>query len=193
MSETKPQSPTERKTLKQQELDEHMRLEKKKRIMFAGIAGILIIAILALGYFFYFKPWNDAMNLVKQSEQLIAEKNYTQALKDIARAHILAPNMKGLNYRAGLIQMLQMNYSDAEDLFNIEVKENGHVAGGGQGSGSIRRAPGSSGGLLERALPGRAGLHNQQEDQVERAADLSGDGRDKLCWHLIFLGFGALR
>ncbi len=130
-------SPAQRKALKQQELDEHMRLERKKRMMFMGIGGVVIIAILASGYFFFFKPWNDAMNLVKQSEQLIAEKDYSQALKNIARAKLLAPRMKGLNYRAGLVQMLQMDYSGAEDLFNKEVIGNGHVAGGELGLGFL--------------------------------------------------------
>lgn len=126
----RPLTPVERKAIKQAELDKHMRLEQRKRMMFIGIGSAVIIAILASGYFFFFKPYNEATNLVKESDQLIAEQNYTQALKNIARAKERAPKMKGLNYRGGLIQMMQSDYSGAEDLFNKEVMENGHVGGG---------------------------------------------------------------
>jgi len=125
----KPLTPMDRKAQRQHELDEHLQEEQRKKMMYIGIAGVVIIVLLASGYFFFLKPYNDAMNLVKQSEQLIAEKNYTQALTNLGQAKIISPGMKGLNYRAGLVQMLQMDFSGAEDLFNKEIIEKGHVAG----------------------------------------------------------------
>ncbi len=124
-----PLTPTDRKSQRQHELDEHLQEEQRKKMMYIVIAGVAIIALLASGYFFFLKPYNDAMNLVKQSEQLIVEKNYMQALKNLSQAKIISPKMKGLNYRAGLVQMLQMDFISAEDLFNKEIMENGHVAG----------------------------------------------------------------
>ncbi|MCD6218683.1 hypothetical protein J7L05_12630 [bacterium] len=125
----KPLTPMDRKAQRQHELDEHLQEEQRKKMMYIGIAGVVIIVLLASGYFFFLKPYNDAMNLVKQSEQLIAEKNYAQALTNLGQAKIISPGMKGLNYRAGLVQMLQMDFSGAEDLFNKEIIEKGHVAG----------------------------------------------------------------
>lgn len=96
--------------------------------IFSGILIILAVAVLGF-YFLFYKPYQEGMNLVKRSEEQTASKDYDGAMKSLGRARLVAPFLKSLNYREGIVKLLEMKYSDAESSFNEEIISGGYVAG----------------------------------------------------------------
>lgn len=122
-------SPKQRKEKIQEELAQRLRADSRKKRLTALIVLAAILGICAALFFFIYKPYKDAMNLVDLSEEYVASENYTDALNSLNKARIIAPYMKGLYYRAGLIQLQQMDYFGAEDQFNKEISAKGHTPG----------------------------------------------------------------
>jgi len=101
---------------------------KRRTSIFAGF--LIVIFILIAGfYFFFLKPYNDGMMLVRQSEEQIAAKDLSGARKSLAKARLVAPFLKSLYYREGLVELLRMDYKTAESLFNEEISSGGYLAG----------------------------------------------------------------
>ena len=114
---------------KTEELSQILAKRRKRRIgIFAGF--LTAILILASGfYFFFLRPYNEGMKLIKLSEEQVASKDLTSAMKSLARAHLVAPFLKGLYYREALVGLRQMEYGNAESLLNEEIRNNGFIAG----------------------------------------------------------------
>lgn len=122
-------TPNDRKALRQQELDDSLKAEKQKRLLYTLGPIVLVLIICIAAYTALIKPYNDAGKLVKDAEIFSDQGNYNQALKTLSQAKIIAPKMKGLRYRGGLIQLLNGDYAGAEQLFNEEINMDGHTAG----------------------------------------------------------------
>jgi tetratricopeptide (TPR) repeat protein len=122
-------SPKQRKEKMQEELAQRLRMDSRKKKITVLIVLIALLGVCAGLFFFIYKPYKDAMSLIAQSEQYVASENYTDALKSLNKARIIAPYLKGLHYRTGLIQLQQMDYFGAEDQFNKEISAKGHIPG----------------------------------------------------------------
>jgi tetratricopeptide (TPR) repeat protein len=122
-------SPKQRKEKMQEELADRLRADSRRKRFTALIVLIVLLGVCAALFFFIYKPYKDAMNLIELSDQYVAAENYTDALKSLNKARIIAPYMKGLYYRAGLVQLQQMDYFGAEDMFNKELAAKGYISG----------------------------------------------------------------
>ncbi|MFH1515594.1 MAG: hypothetical protein ABIG42_09065 [bacterium] len=122
-------TPNDRKALRQRELDDSLRAERRKRLLYIAGAIVVVLVLCGAAYFVFVKPYDDAKKLIKQAEIYTDQRDFTQALKTLAQAKIIAPKMKGMRYRGGLVQLLQGDYAGAEQLFNEEINMDGHIAG----------------------------------------------------------------
>ena len=122
-------TPKQRKEQREQELSDSLKAEKRKQLMYIAGGIVAVLVLCSVAYFFLVKPYGDAKKLIQQAETYSAEGNFTQALKTLGQAKLIAPKMKGLRYRGGMIQLLQGDYAGAEMLFNEEINKDGHIAG----------------------------------------------------------------